>query len=394
MWIFLAAGCSEYALGNRVKDPSMPQPDIEVVPAFVRFDSIPPGCTAEQTVTVSNVGEAPLEVDGAWMEGDPSLTSMWLSGTLDAGASTELTVRFSPTVDGGATGALVVSSDDPDEPEAGADAEGIAASTGDVVDTYVQDNRPVDVLWVTPKATQLGLALNAVPDPVLAGMVVPLLNGVDHVPLLRSRFDPDRVVPGTIAGELERTAPGRIVHRSPFASFAFAATGQPGLGWAADSIVVNVQGDEPLLPLELIDQVAALLAANKIADVATLATRLRDRAQFLDPAAVKLVTDVRGYALYFSRAPIPWQRDATPDAEPPMIARRHLGLYAYRAAALKRLAVPASAAACELENLEKLEQLRILALGYRIIVADAVAEPGPDVNTPQDVAAVEALLRA
>ncbi len=163
--------------------------------------------------------------------------------------------------------------------------------------------------------------------------------------------------------------------------------------WAADSIVVNVQGDEPLLPPELIDQVAALLAANKIADVATLATRLRDRAQFLDPAAVKLVTDVRGYAMYFSRAPIPWQRDATPDAEPPTIARRHLGLYAYRAAALKRLAVPASAQACELENLEKLEQLRVLALGYRIVVADAVCEPGSDVNTPQDVAAVEALLR-
>ena len=93
---------------------------------------------------------------------------------------------------------------------------------------------PVDVLWVTPKATQLGLALNAVPDPALARMVVPLLNGVDHVPLLRSRFAPDRVVPGTIAGELERTAPGRIVHRSPFASFAFSAAGQTGLAWAAD----------------------------------------------------------------------------------------------------------------------------------------------------------------
>jgi 3-deoxy-manno-octulosonate cytidylyltransferase (CMP-KDO synthetase) len=165
-------------------------------------------------------------------------------------------------------------------------------------------------------------------------------------------------------------------------------------GWAADSIVVNVQGDEPLLPSGLIDQVAALLATNRLADVATLATRLRDRAQFLDPAAVKVVTDARGFALYFSRAPIPWQRDATPDAEPPTIARRHLGLYAYRAAALKRLAVPASAEACELENLEKLEQLRVLALGYRIVVADAVSEPGPDVNTPQDVAAVEALLRS
>jgi 3-deoxy-manno-octulosonate cytidylyltransferase (CMP-KDO synthetase) len=187
--------------------------------------------------------------------------------------------------------------------------------------------------------------------------------------------------------EVEMTA---AHHQSGTARIAEVAIRR---NWAADSIVVNVQGDEPLLPPGLIDQVAALLAANKIADVATLATPLRDRAQFLDPAAVKLVTDVRGYALYFSRAPIPWQRDATPDAEPPALARRHLGLYAYRAAALKRLAVPASAEACALENVEKLEQLRVLALGYRIIVADAAAEPGPDVNTPQDVAAVEALLR-
>jgi len=95
---------------------------------------------------------------------------------------------------------------------------------------------PVDVLWVTPKATQLTVALSAVPDPTLPRMVVPLLNGVDHVALLRSRFSADRVVPATIAGELERTAPGRIVHRSPFASFGFAAAAQPGLVWAADAL--------------------------------------------------------------------------------------------------------------------------------------------------------------
>ena len=94
----------------------------------------------------------------------------------------------------------------------------------------------VDVLWVTPKATQLTAALSAVPDPALPRMVVPLLNGVDHVALLRSRFPADQVVPATIAGELERTAPGRIVHRSPFARLAFAAAGQPGLAWAADAL--------------------------------------------------------------------------------------------------------------------------------------------------------------
>ncbi|HEU5217514.1 MAG TPA: 2-dehydropantoate 2-reductase [Gemmatimonadales bacterium] len=93
---------------------------------------------------------------------------------------------------------------------------------------------PVDVLWVATKATQLSAALEAVPDPSLARMVVPLLNGVDHVSLLRSRFPADRVVPATIAGELERTAPGKILHRSPFAGFVFSAAGAPGLTGAAD----------------------------------------------------------------------------------------------------------------------------------------------------------------
>ena len=95
---------------------------------------------------------------------------------------------------------------------------------------------PVDVLWVTPKATQLGASLGAVPDPGLVRMVVPLLNGVDHVALLRSRFTPERVVPGTIACEVERVAPGRIVHRSPFARLAFAAAGETGLRWAAGEL--------------------------------------------------------------------------------------------------------------------------------------------------------------
>jgi 2-dehydropantoate 2-reductase len=92
----------------------------------------------------------------------------------------------------------------------------------------------VDVLWVTTKATQLDAALAAVPDPTLARLVVPLLNGVDHVALLRSRFGTERVVPGTIAGELERAAPGRILHRSAFARFGFAAAGEPRLARVAE----------------------------------------------------------------------------------------------------------------------------------------------------------------
>ena len=95
-------------------------------------------------------------------------------------------------------------------------------------------SEPVDVLWVTTKATQLVAALDSVPDPALARVVVPLLNGVDHVALLRSRFGADRVVPGTIAGELERTAPARMVHRSPWLRFGFAESGRAALAGAVD----------------------------------------------------------------------------------------------------------------------------------------------------------------
>lgn len=90
-------------------------------------------------------------------------------------------------------------------------------------------NEDVEILWVTTKATQLEAALSAVPDPSLVRTVVPLLNGVDHVAWLRSMFGVQRVVPGTIAGELERIFPGQIVHRSPFARFGFAAAGEPRL---------------------------------------------------------------------------------------------------------------------------------------------------------------------
>jgi 2-dehydropantoate 2-reductase len=92
----------------------------------------------------------------------------------------------------------------------------------------------VDLLWITPKATQLEAALAAVPDPRYAGTVVPLLNGVDHVARLRSRFGNERVIPATIAAELERPAPGQILHRSSFARFGFAAAGQTALAGVAE----------------------------------------------------------------------------------------------------------------------------------------------------------------
>jgi 3-deoxy-manno-octulosonate cytidylyltransferase (CMP-KDO synthetase) len=159
-------------------------------------------------------------------------------------------------------------------------------------------------------------------------------------------------------------------------------------GWAGDDIVVNVQGDEPLMQPELVDQVAALLLAHPADDMATLAAALDGGSAPGDPNVVKVVTDLTGRALYFSRAPIPWDRDAGSGGGTG--ARRHIGLYAYRVRALQRLAgLPPGA----LEQLEKLEQLRALENGLTIRVAEALVAPGPDVNTAEDLARVEARLR-
>jgi 3-deoxy-manno-octulosonate cytidylyltransferase (CMP-KDO synthetase) len=161
-------------------------------------------------------------------------------------------------------------------------------------------------------------------------------------------------------------------------------------GWRDDDIVVNLQGDEHNMPAELVEQVAALLHAHPSAAIATLATPVQSVEEYLDPNAVKVVTDLDGRALYFSRAPIPWDRDHGPSGQfDYAAARRHLGLYAYRVSALMRLATAASTA---LEELEKLEQLRALAHGMEIRVANAAQRPGPDVNTIDDLARAEAAL--
>jgi 3-deoxy-manno-octulosonate cytidylyltransferase (CMP-KDO synthetase) len=154
--------------------------------------------------------------------------------------------------------------------------------------------------------------------------------------------------------------------------------------WEDDQIVVNVQGDEPLISPLSIAQVARLLAWNPDATIATLAAPLVGQREFQDPNFAKVVTDRNGWALYFSRAPIPWPRDGgTP------VARRHIGLYAYRAAGLKAIS---AAPPCDLELVEKLEQLRALWLGYRIIVADAVEPPSPHVDTEEDLTNIRRLL--
>jgi 3-deoxy-manno-octulosonate cytidylyltransferase (CMP-KDO synthetase) len=166
-------------------------------------------------------------------------------------------------------------------------------------------------------------------------------------------------------------------------------------GWAGDDIVVNVQGDEPLLPPALIGQVAGLLAATPGAVIATLATPIESDADFRDPNVVKVVSRPDGMALYFSRAPIPWDRDGAADSPADVGrhhgSRRHLGLYAYRVGALLALAGTAPA---EIERRERLEQLRALAMGLAIVVADADVLPGPGVDTPEDLARAEALLQA
>jgi 3-deoxy-manno-octulosonate cytidylyltransferase (CMP-KDO synthetase) len=161
--------------------------------------------------------------------------------------------------------------------------------------------------------------------------------------------------------------------------------------WRADDIIVNMQGDEPLLPEALLNQVAATLAADASAALATLSVPLESTAALLDPNVVKVVTDLQQRALYFSRAPIPWSRDGQGAQGDHGAAQRHLGIYAYRVAALQRLAaLPPS----RLEQIEKLEQLRALEHGLCIRVAPAAEVPGPDVNTAQDLAAVGALLLA
>jgi 3-deoxy-manno-octulosonate cytidylyltransferase (CMP-KDO synthetase) len=163
--------------------------------------------------------------------------------------------------------------------------------------------------------------------------------------------------------------------------------------WAPQEVVVNVQADEPLMPPAAIAQVAGLLAAHPQADVGTLATALESLEELLDPNVVKVVTDTQGMALYFSRAPIPWNRDgatAGPGSQSDFAgARRHRGIYAYRVAALLRLTeLPRGS----LEEREKLEQLRALEHGLRIQVGEALEQPGPDVNTLADLERVRGII--
>lgn len=166
------------------------------------------------------------------------------------------------------------------------------------------------------------------------------------------------------------------------------------LGWADEDVVVNLQGDEPLMPVSAVRDVAEQLLNEASADIGTLCWPIESTRELLDPNIVKVVVARSGSALYFSRAPIPWDRDkpVTRDPETAAVPRavyRHIGLYAYRAGVLGRLAREPR---CELEEIEQLEQLRALWMGLRIQVRQADEMPGPGVDTPEDVARVEALL--
>lgn len=162
-----------------------------------------------------------------------------------------------------------------------------------------------------------------------------------------------------------------------------------------DAVVVNLQGDEPLIPPELLHQVAALLEDNPDADMATLCTRIHTAGELFDPHAVKVITDNRGKALYFSRAVIPWDRDAfavsTEELPETAVHYRHLGIYAYRVGYLKTYVTLDS---CELERMESLEQLRVLWHGGTIQVAEASCIPGHGVDTPADLERVRELFKA
>ncbi|MEN8212792.1 MAG: 3-deoxy-manno-octulosonate cytidylyltransferase [Pseudomonadota bacterium] len=165
------------------------------------------------------------------------------------------------------------------------------------------------------------------------------------------------------------------------------------MAWREDAVIVNLQGDEPLMPPALLQQVAANLQANPAASIATLCSVITGEQELFDPNAVKVAMDHNGFALYFSRAPIPWYRDGFSLEKrelPPMLRHyRHLGLYAYRAGFLHRYSgwQPAPVEQCE-----SLEQLRALWMGEKIHVAEAVEFPPPGVDTQADLQRVRAIL--
>ena len=166
-------------------------------------------------------------------------------------------------------------------------------------------------------------------------------------------------------------------------------------GWNESDIVVNLQGDEPLIPASYIEDVAQALAGQKQADIATLAAFIEDREEIFNPNAVKVVLDRHGYALYFSRAPIPWDRDhfiheGTASKSLGIPYLRHIGMYAYRVGFIKQYI---KWSLSPLETVESLEQLRILWNWGRILVVTVSGTPEAGVDTEEDLQRVEKVIQ-
>ena len=162
-------------------------------------------------------------------------------------------------------------------------------------------------------------------------------------------------------------------------------------GFSDDTVIVNVQGDEPMIPPVIVRQVAENLAASE-AGMATLAVPVHSAEEAFNPNAVKVVTDANGYALYFSRATIPWDRDRFAQSRETIgdSFLRHIGIYGYRAGFIRRYVTWQPS---QLEQIEMLEQLRVLWYGEKIHVAVAKAVPGTGVDTAEDLERVRFEMR-
>mgnify|MGYP006186559839 CR=1 FL=1 len=223
-------------------------------------------------------------------------------------------------------------------------------------------------------------------------------------PMIQNVWDRvSAVLPAVVANDDARIAEvvysfgGRVRMTSPDCPNGTARVAEVLANWEGPrpEIVLNVQGDEPLIPPAIIDQVAANLAAHSEAGIATLAEPIEDVAALFNPNVVKVSCNLKGLALTFSRAPLPWARDAFALSRETLPAgvpyRRHIGIYAYRAGFLHDFVAWGP---CQLEDTECLEQLRALWHGVAIHVADALQSPPAGVDTLEDLQRVRRLLGA